>query len=72
MRANRHKVRLPIGRAARLVFQIEAMRIECCQAAGMLMRRKRLDDALAEAQRLLKSAVTGITLARIKRRTEAK
>ena len=83
MRANKHKVRLPIGRAARLAFQIEAMRVECCQAAEILMRQKRLDeseleecarldDALAATQRLLKSTVTGITLARIKRRIQAK
>jgi hypothetical protein len=83
MRANKHKVRLPIGRTTRLVFQIEAMRVECCQAAETLMRRKRLDeseleecarldDALAAVQRLLKSVVTGITLARIKRRIQAK
>jgi hypothetical protein len=83
MRANKHKVRLTIGRTARLAFQMDAMRLECCEAAEILMRQKSLDeaeldecacldDALAEAQRLLKSTIARITLARIKRRIRAR
>lgn len=83
MRANKNKVRLPIGRTARLAFQIQAMRMECCRAAKTLMKRRqlneeeleecaRLDDALASAHRLLKSTVARITLARIKRRIQAR
>ena len=83
MRANKNRVRLPIGRIVRLAFQIEAMRFECCQAAALLMRQKRLDeaeleecarldDALAEAHRVLKSTVTRITLSRIRRRSQAR
>ena len=82
MRANKHKVRLPIGSTARLAMELEEMRVKCCQAAENLMKQKRLDeaeldecarldDALAAAQRLLKSAVRRITLARIKRRIQA-
>ena len=81
MRANKHKVRLPIGRTARLAVQLEAMRAECCQAAELLMQREpleeaelnecaRLDDALAAAIRLLKATITSITLARLKRRIQ--
>ena len=83
MRANKNRVRLPIGRTARLAVQIDAVRLECCQAADLLMKQKkldepeldecaRLDDALAAAHRLLKSTVTRITIARIKRRIQAK
>ena len=82
MRANKQKIRLPIGRTLRLACQIEAMRVECCAAAEKLMRQKqideaeldecaRLDDALAAAQRLFKHTVTKITLARLKRRIRA-
>ena len=83
MRANKQKIRLPIGRTLRLTWQIEAMRFECCAAAEKLMKQKRLDeaeldecarldDALAVAHRLFKSTVTGITLARLKRRIRAR
>ena len=77
------KVKLPIGRAARLEFEIDAVRVECCQAAELLMRQKpldeaeldecaRLDDALGAAQRVLKSTVAGITISRLKRRSQAR
>ena len=76
-------MRLPIGRTARLAFQLEATRLECCHAAELLMKQKkldedeldecaRLDDALAAAHRVLRGALTRITLARIKRRTQAR
>jgi hypothetical protein len=71
---------LPIGRTARIACQIEAMRADCCKAAQILTGRKtldeseleecaRLDDALAEAQMLLKAAVARIILSRLKRRS---
>jgi hypothetical protein len=83
MRAKRRKVRLPIGRTAMLAFQIIALRDECCDAAEKLMRQKlldeseleecaRLDDALAEAHRILKSTLTSITILRLRRRSQAK
>lgn len=82
MRAKKNKVRLPIGRTARLGMLIEAMRGECCAAAAKLMKQRhpdlaeleecaRLDDALRQAHRLLKSTVTRVTLERLKRRSQA-
>jgi hypothetical protein len=83
MKAKRRKVSLPVGRTVLLAFQINLLREECCQAADKLVRQMpldeaeldecaRLDDALAGAQRLLKFAVTRITLNRLKRRSRAK
>ena len=80
MKVNKSKVTLPIGRAAHLAFQIEAMRAECCAAARLLTNENpmndeeleecaSLDDALAQAQRLLKSTVAGVMISRLKRRS---
>ena len=77
---NKNKVILPIGRAAQVAFQIEAMRAECCAAAQLittgtpmdeaeLEECARLDDALADAQRLLKSTVADVMISRLKRRS---
>ncbi len=82
MRANKNKIRLPIGRTARLAFQLEALRLQCSQAADGLMKQKQLDeaeldecaaldDALAAAHRILKATLTRITIARIQRRIKA-
>ena len=71
---------LPIGRAAQVAFQIEAMRAECCAAALLLANDTpldeaeleecaSLDDALAEAQRLLKTTVAEVMISRLKRRS---
>jgi hypothetical protein len=75
-----NKVFIPIGRAAQVAFQIEALRAECCAAAHLLANEKplneaeldecaRLDDALAESQRILKSTVAGVMISRLKRRS---
>jgi|SRR5215469_3296946 len=80
VRVNRNKVFIPIGRAAQVAFQIEALRAECCAAAHLLVNQKplneaeleecaRLDDALADAQRILKSTVAGVMISRLKRRS---
>jgi hypothetical protein len=77
---NKNKVILPIGRAAQVAFQIEAMRAECCAAAHILANETplneaeleecaRLDDALAKAQRILKATVAGVMISRLKRRS---
>ncbi len=69
---------LPIGRTARVAFEMDVMRTECCRTAQAIMNDKRpnedeledcarLDDALAEAQRILKRTVRSIMLARIGR-----
>jgi hypothetical protein len=60
--------------------QIEAIRAQCCEAATILSNEKTLDefeleecacldDALAEAQKLLKSAVSRVIISRLKRRS---
>jgi hypothetical protein len=80
VRANKSKVILPIGRAAHVAFQIEAMRAECCAAARLLAAETplneeeleecaELDDALAAAQRLLKATVADVMISRLKRRS---
>jgi len=77
---NKSKVILPIGRVAQVAFQLEAMRAECCAAAHLLANEvplnepeldecARLDDALAQAQRLLKSTVANVMITRLKRRS---
>jgi hypothetical protein len=80
VKLNKNKVPLPIGRAAKIAFQIEGLRAECCAVAHLLANEKpldeaeleecaSLDDALAQAQRILKSAVAGVMLTRLKRRS---
>ena len=75
-------VKLPIGRTARLVFELDAIRGDCAQAAEELLRQTamdglefeecaKLDDALAQAHRLLKAHLRRIMLDRIKRHSEA-
>lgn len=81
VRVNKNKVFLPIGRAAQVAFQIEALRAECCAAAHLLVNQKpineaeleecaRLDDALAKAQRELKATVAGVMISRLRRRSQ--
>jgi len=81
VRVNKSKAILPIGRAAHVAFQLEAMRAECCAAARLLVDETPLneeeleecavlDDALAQAQRLLKSTVAGVMISRLKRRSK--
>jgi hypothetical protein len=78
---NKSKVFLPIGRVAQMAFQIDAMRAECCAAAHLLANETplneaeldecaRLDDALSEAQKVLKSTVAGVMISRLKRRSQ--
>ena len=66
-----------------IALQINQLRAECCDAASELVRQKnqdeaeleecaRLDDALADAYRIVRRAVAGVTLSRIKRRSQAK
>ena len=80
VKSSKSQPTLPIGRAARMAFEIDTLRAGCCQAAQVLTRQKtldeseleecaRLDDALAEAQRVIKAAVRRLMLARINRGT---
>ena len=83
MKTKKSKVTLPLGRTGLLAFQINLLREECCKAADKLVQEKtideheleecaRLDDALAEAQQVLKSAVARIAYSRLKRRSRIK
>ena len=83
MKTKKQKISLPIGRTALLAFQINSLRDECCEAAEKMLQQKpvneaeldecaRLDDALAEAQQVLKAAVGRIAFSRLKRRSQTK
>lgn len=83
VRTTKRPPQLPIGRTARIAFEIEAMRAECCKAARAILAHNhldhseleecaRLDDALAEAHRILKHAVRNVMLNRLNRRSRAK
>ncbi len=83
VRATRNHAALPIGRTARIAYELDAMRADCCKSAKALMRKAqldeaeleecaRLDDALARAQRLLKNAVREVMMSRLSRRSRAR
>jgi hypothetical protein len=83
MKIKKAKIPLPLGRAGLLAAQINSLRDECCEAAERLLRQEplneaeldecaRLDDALAEAQRVLKSTIASIACSRLLRRSRAK
>ena len=83
VRSNRHNAIVPIGRAARLAFDMDTVRGACSRAARLLLKKQplneieleecaRLDDAVARSQRLLKAAVRNIMLARLARRSRAR
>ena len=83
VRTTKRHPALPIGRTARIAYEIEAMRADCCKAAQAIMAKKtvneteleecaRLDDALARAHRLLKGTVRSLMLSRINRRSRAR
>lgn len=71
---------MPIGRAARIAFDIDTMRASCSSAAEVLLSAKRvdeqeleecaqLDEALDHAHRILKNAIRQIMLSRLNRRS---
>ena len=73
---------LPIGRTARLAGELDSLRSECCLAAQVMTETEdlnedeleecaQLDEAIAAAQRLLKSTVARIILSRLRRRSRA-
>lgn len=81
VRRTKRQFRLPIGGTAKITFEIDAMRAVCCRAAGAIAEGNpiqewdleecaRLDDALAHAQRILKSAVRDVMLGRLSRRAK--
>jgi hypothetical protein len=81
VRSSKRHATLPIGRTAKFAYEIDALRLACSKAAQILVSKKqldeveleecaRLDEALAEAQRLLKRTVRDIMLARLSRRSQ--
>jgi hypothetical protein len=73
---------LPIGRAAKIAYELDTLRAACSKAASTLVKKPTcdeaeleecalLDDALAHAQRVLKSAVRTVVLSRLRRHTRA-
>ncbi len=74
---------LPIGRTAKIAYEIDALRADCCKAAHALTRQEEFDDAdleecahldeaLAQAHRLLKSTVRNVIMARLSRRSRTR
>lgn len=83
MKPKNQRVSLPLGRTVLIAFQLNSLRDECCEAAEKLCRYKnvdqseldecaRLDDALAEAQRVLKFTVSQIASSRLRRRSRVR
>jgi hypothetical protein len=65
-----------------MVYELDALRAACSKAADTMVKRRpvdeeeleecaQLDDALAEAQRVLKSAVRNVMLSRLSRNSQA-
>jgi hypothetical protein len=78
VRSTKIHATLPIGRTAKLAYGLDSLRAGCSRAAAVLVSRDtvdeaeleecaRLDDALAQAQRVLKAAVRNIMLSRLNR-----
>jgi hypothetical protein len=83
VRSKKHRAVLPIGRTARIAYEIDAMRAACSKAAKVLVATKpldeaeleecaRLDEALDRAHRLLKATVRDVMISRLGRRSRAK
>ncbi len=82
VRSSKRHSALPIGRTARIAYEIDAMRATCCKVAATLVNKlpldeaeldecARLDEALALAHRILKSTVRNVMISRISRRSRA-
>jgi hypothetical protein len=83
VRTSKRHSALPIGRTARIAYEIEAMRGACCKAAQAVVERKpldeleleecaMLDEGLARAHRILKATVRQVMIARLGRRSRAR
>ena len=82
VRSTKQHASLPIGRTARIAYELDALRAHCSKAAGLVLSKAapdeseleecaRLDDAIAQAQRILKSAVREIMLSRLSRHSRS-
>lgn len=83
VRSSKRHAALPIGRTARLAYEIDSMRAACSKAAAIIVSKNPLDEAeleecaildeaLARAHRQLKATVRQIMLTRLNRRSRAK
>ena len=83
MRSTKSHAALPIGRTARIAYDLDLLRAACSKAAGSLVNKTtlneaeleecaQLDDALAAAQRILKAAVRNVMLSRLSRNSRAR
>ena len=74
------KTTLPIGRTARVAYDLDVLRGQCSRVAENLLAQPtlneaeleecaRLDDALAQAQKLLKGTVSRVMISRLARRS---
>ena len=83
MRSTKSHAALPIGRTARIAYDMDVLRAACSKAANVLVKKPaldeeeleecaHLDDALAEAQRVLKSAVRNVMLSRLSRNSRTR
>ncbi len=81
MRTTKKNAPLPIGRTARLAYDLDNLRAGCSKAAAALASQPaaepeledcaQLDDALAHAQRILKAAVRNVMLSRLSRHSRS-
>lgn len=83
LRLMKRHATLPIGRTARLAYEIDNLRAACSKVAAALVNQKsvdedeleecaRLDDTLAHAQRFLKWSVRDIMISRLNRRSRTR
>ena len=83
VRSTKSHTSLPIGRTARVAYELDSLRAACSKAAHILVNKAsvneteleecaQLDDALAQAQRVLKAAVRNVMLSRLSRNSRAK
>jgi hypothetical protein len=81
VRSSKRHATLPIGRTAKIAYEIDNLRLACSKTAQVLTAQKsldeleleecaRLDDALALAQRFLKKTVREVMLSRLNRRSQ--
>jgi len=82
VRSTKSHAALPIGRTAKVAYELDTLRAACSKAAGVLVNKSsadeaeleecaQLDDALATAQRILKLAVRNVMLSRLTRNSRA-
>lgn len=82
VRSTKTQVSLPIGRVARVAYELDALRARCSQTGSVVLSKPNLDeaeledcanldDALAEAQRVLKAAVRKVMLSRLSRHSRS-